>query len=153
MAFRHRAGRGLALMTGIAYGAAMMYLLDPDMGRQRRHQMRQELTQARDQVRSWLQELRDRLSRVPASLSEWRARLRETQVPDDILERHVRAQVDHVVENAALLAITCHQGGVMVRGPLLAGEREKIQQRLGRTRGVRYWSMEVREVEPPVRSA
>lgn len=140
----------MALMSGIAYGAAMMYLLDPDAGRQRRHQIRQEVLCASSRARGWLrQRMRDRLRGVEGSLSGWRARLRETQVPDDILERRVRAQIGPIVEHAGLLAISCHQGGVMVRGPLLAGEREKIQQRLGRMRGVRYWSMEVREVESP----
>ena len=150
MAWKNRVGKGAALLTGVVYGAGLMYLLDPEVGRRRRHEIRQELVHARNRARGWLRgEVQHQIHRARGVVAEWRARLRETDIPDEILEGRVRAQLGHVIAEAAKLDISCHHGGVTVRGPLLAGEREKVQQRLGRTRGVRYWSLEVREVPGP----
>jgi hypothetical protein len=140
-------GKGLALMAGIGYGLGMMYLLDPDLGRRRRALVRGQMTHVRNHARRWLRhQLRNGFNHLRGSVSELRARMREIQVDDEILRERVRARIGHVVANPGSLDIVCHNGGVLVRGPLVEGEREKIEQRLSHTRGVRYWSMEVREV-------
>jgi hypothetical protein len=149
MTSKHRLGKGLALITGLAYGATMMYLLDPAVGRRRRAVIRDGVTHMRNNARWWLEhQLRNSVNHVRGSIAEMRARAKDVQVGDEILLERVRAQIGHVVVNASPLEIVCHHGGVLVRGPLFEGEREKIEQRLAHTRGVRYWSMEVREVPP-----
>ena len=82
MAWKNRVGKGAALLTGVVYGAGLMYLLDPEVGRRRRHEIRQELVRARNQARGWLRgEVQHQMHRARGVVAEWRARLRETDIP------------------------------------------------------------------------
>ncbi len=143
---RDRIGRGLALFAGIAYGAGMMYLLDPDTGRRRRALVRDKIMRARHEAQWWAgQQARNVMNNVRGRIAEVRARAREIEVPDERLERRVRAAIGHVTSHPGALEVIARDGHVTVRGPVFAGERERIEDRLSKTRGVRDCSLELRE--------
>jgi hypothetical protein len=124
----------------------MMFLLDPDLGRRRRALIRNKMVRARNQARWFLErQLRNAIYNLQGTVAETRAKLREAPVSDEVLEERVRAQVGHVVSHPGSLEVVCRLGHVTIRGPVLAGERQRISDRLSETRGVRSFTLELRE--------
>ncbi len=143
---KDRIGRGLSLFAGIAYGAGMMYLLDPDAGRRRRALVRDKIVRVRHEAQWWAeQQARNLMNNLRGNIAEFRARARETEVPDEHLERRVRAAIGHVTSHPGALEVIARDGHVTVRGPAFVGERERIEERLSKTRGVRGCTFELRE--------
>lgn len=150
----HRSGSGasglISLLGGIAFGALMMYILDPQQGNRRR-------AMARQKVYGWLNDLRDQGVRQARNASNHlygtvaenvsRVRDRVRHIPDDILEERVRAQIGHVVSHPGSLEVVAADGHVIIRGPVLRGELEKIRERLQVTRGVHGFDLEIEEHE------
>lgn len=148
MSFRDKVGRGTALVVGMAYGAGMMYLLDPDRGNSRRAMIRDKMVHFRHEARVWFgREARNLVHRGRGAVAEARSRMIEKPVSDDILEERVRAQIGHVASHPGLLEVHCRNGHVIVRGVVVPGEQEKIERRLASTRGVRGCSLELRTEE------
>lgn len=148
MSFRDKVGRGTALVVGMAYGAGMMYLLDPDRGNSRRAMIRDKMVHFRHEARVWFgREARNLVHRGQGAVAEARSRMTEKPVSDDILEERVRAQLGHVVSHPGLLEVHCRNGHVIVRGVVVQGEQERIERRLASTRGVRGCSLELRMEE------
>jgi osmotically-inducible protein OsmY len=70
------------------------------------------------------------------------------QIPDETLRQRVRAQLGHVVSHPGSIEVEVGNHIVNIRGPVLRGERWKIEQRLAKTRGVKECRIEVTEHEP-----
>ncbi len=141
-------GRAAILGLGIGYGAGMMFLLDPDLGRRRRAQIRDKVVRARNEARWFLgQQFRNAIHKLQGSFFEARAKLREGQVSDAVLERRVRAQIGHVVSHPGSLDVICRDGQVLIRGAILPGDRERLEDRLNETRGVRSIRLELQEAQ------
>ncbi|MFB3813316.1 MAG: hypothetical protein ACE14L_04320 [Terriglobales bacterium] len=143
---KDRTGRGFALLTGIAYGAGMMYLVDPDMGRHRRALIRDKMVRAVHDARWWAnKQVRNALFNLRGEVSELRANITEGRIEDRRLEERVRAQIGHVVSHPGPLEVAARDGHVTIRGPVLVGERKHIEDHLSQTRGVRDWTLDIRE--------
>lgn len=150
MRVKQTIGRAAILGIGIGYGAGMMFLLDPAMGRRRRALIRDKMIRARNKVRWFLgQQVRNAIHNLQGAFAETRAKVQEGPISDDLLEQRVRAQIGHVVSHAGSLEIICRDGQVTIRGPVLAGERDRIEDRLKETRGVHGFKLELREAEQP----
>lgn len=146
MSLRSKVGHGTALFVGIAYGAGMMYLLDPDRGNARRALIRDRMIHLRNEARWWFsRQMRDLVHRGQGAVAEARSRVVEKPVSDDVLQERVRAQIGHVVSHPGMLEVKCRNGHVTLHGVVIPGEQGKIEKRLGSTRGVRAWSLELRE--------
>jgi gas vesicle protein len=138
----------LLLVTGGILGATAMYIFDQNSGRRRR-------ALARDKAYHYLKELQraslrkaeDLKNRLVGSVQEARSRMREarSEIDDSVLEERVRAQLGHVVAHPGALEVRVDHGRVTVSGPVLMGERRKIQHRLSKTRGVREADVQVTE--------
>ncbi|MGE0406472.1 MAG: hypothetical protein AB7O65_09240 [Candidatus Korobacteraceae bacterium] len=141
-------GNAALLVGGAAIGAMAMYIFDAQNGRRRR-------ALARDRAFHILKELQwsarrkaqDLRKRTVGSVLEMRSQIRDSQelIDDDVLEQRVRAQVGHVVSHPGALEVRADSGRVMIRGPVLLGERKKIEHRMSQTRGVRECDIQVTE--------
>jgi hypothetical protein len=149
MTLRDTVGRGAILALGIGYGAGMMYLLDPDLGRLRRALIRDQLIRTRNDARWWFEkQVRNAINNFRGSVAEARAKVREGPIADDRVAERVRAQLGHATAQPGLLEIMVRNGNVIIRGPVRAGERKRIESRLARTRGVRACTLELEELAP-----
>ncbi len=137
------------LITGGVVGATAMYVFDEHSGRRRR-------ALARDKALHLLKELQwvssrkaeDLKNRVLGSVLELRSRVRDERhfpIDDEVLEARVLAQLGHVVAHPGALEVRADEGRVTVSGPVLTGERERIQVRLNKTRGVEAVDLQVTE--------
>jgi len=142
---RHAVSRGTAAGLGLAAGlgsAAMMFFLDPERGRRRRHMLRDQLMArcrraARGMTRVWRGAAAETygvshkiVHLVPKS----------TEIPDDeTLCQRVESQLfrdRHIPKGN--LNISCEHGMVILRGELdTIGEIGRIEERVQRVAGVR----------------
>jgi hypothetical protein len=138
--------RAVNLFGGIAFGLGMMYLLDPQQGRRRRAHVRDKFIHAGHLAqREFIKQGRNAWNHVYGSAAELSSSIRDRRVDDEILIDRVRAQIGHVVSHPGSLELTAMDGCVIITGPVLLGEREKIEKRLNHTRGVRAFEVHVRE--------
>ena len=139
MSFRDRLEHSVTLLSGMAIGAGLMYVLDPNRGRARRAQASQRLIHfGRVLGRQTGRQGRNLAHQAYGSLAELVAQLRDRArtIPDDVLIERVRAQLGHVISHPGLLDIGASQGRVIVSGPVLEHEVERIRDRVHKTRGV-----------------
>lgn len=124
------------LLLGAGVGAGLMYLLDPRGGAYRRSIVRDRLYSfGKDTLDQANRRSRDLIQRARGQ--QYELRHRGEHVDDDTLAERARAQLGHVVSHPGALEIEAVGGCVIVRGPVLHGERNKIEDRLHKTRGVK----------------
>ena len=130
-------------------GALTMYICDPARGARRRSYVRDKFVHAGRTVADRAdKQARNLANHVKGALYEIRAKLTGERRPDDdVLIERVRAQLGHVVSHPGFLDVRVNDGCVVVSGPLLPGERHKIEDRLGNTRGVCDFVLQVMEHE------
>ena len=134
---------------GALVGARVMYLFDPDRGRSRRVRMRDKAVrglhvlgrEANKQIRNAGNHLLGRVHELRSSIRD-----RSNDISDDILLDRVRAQLGREVRHMRMLDFHVENGCVVVEGPALRGEADKIRRRLQRTRGVHNCDVRVHEV-------
>ena len=97
----------ILFLAGAAFGAGMMYALDPDAGRRRRALTRDQLTKARIKTRETASATaRDLLNRSYGMMAVARSRLFESHVDDEVLEQRVRSRFGYVVRNPSAIIST-----------------------------------------------
>jgi hypothetical protein len=146
-----RLERDMTLLSGMAIGAMAMYMLDPQRGAARRSYARDKLVRAGHELALHAnRRARDLANRAWGQVAEWSAALKDNmqQIPDETLRQRVRAQLGHVVSHPGSLEIDIRDGIAHISGPVLRGERSKIEGRLAKTRGVKECRIEVTEHEP-----
>lgn len=138
---RRQPGPGLALLTalsGMAVGAAAMFLLDPQQGRRRQ-------ALARDQARHFSRTatgfteagLRDLGHRARGLAAQAAGLMRRDMVDDVVLVQRVRSALGRVASHPHAIWVTAAAGCVTVGGPVLASERSALLQCVGSVHGVR----------------
>jgi hypothetical protein len=137
-----RIGQTFVFLGGIGLGAGLLFILDPQAGAARRAWVRDRLgSGVRSFGRFLDKRVRDLRNRAQGRVAELRAS--GEQVDDAVLVERVRAQIGHVLSHPGAIEIVASDGFVIIRGPVLEGEREKIEHRLGETRGVRDYRLDV----------
>lgn len=129
---------GLALLGGVGFGAALMYMLDPDRGARRRALLRDKLVACTNQTEMYLGKFaRDARNRAQGLAAETRSLFRAEGVPgDETLVARVRSELGrHAVHDRAL-EISASAGRVTLRGPALASEVDEIVAAVESVRGV-----------------
>lgn len=128
------------LFLGMALGAGLMYLLDPDRGRRRRALLRDqvvhgghELEELKDAAAATSRDLQNRIRGVVA---ETRNRLRREDVDDSVLEARVRSEIGRLVSNPRAISVTASNGRITLSGPVLANEVEQLLSSILHVRGV-----------------
>lgn len=129
---------GLALLGAAGLGAALMYFFDPARGRRRRHLVRDQLTHARavagDALGTTTRDVRNRARGLTA---EARAALAGDEADDEVLAARVRSVIGRVVAHPSSLLVAADRGRVMLAGPVLAEEVDRLLSAVRDVRGVR----------------
>lgn len=126
------------MLQGVALGAGLMYLLDPNSGRRRR-------AIARDQVVHSMHDLgdvvetgvRDLGNRARGLVAETGARLRGSDVDDPVLTQRVRSAIGRVITHPHAITVEANGGVVTLSGPVLRHEVDRLLSRVRSVRGVR----------------
>lgn len=137
---RARGGDGddtTKLIGGLALGAALMYLFDPDRGNRRRKLLL-------DQLNSWLSQSDDALgktgrdlrNRTRGLMTETGARLTEGTPDDVVVVERVRSAMGRVVSHPHAIEVAAENGRVTLRGPILAHEVDDLLSTVSAVRGV-----------------
>jgi len=137
---------------GVCLGAGLMYILDPNRGRTRRAFLREKGIRGIHVLqRETNKQLRNAGNHILGRAQEIRSSIRDRSraIPDDILLDRLRAQLGRDVRHLRMLDFTVEDGCVIVQGPVLRGEAEKVQRRLSKTRGIRNCDLRVEEVSQP----
>jgi len=114
------------LLVGVALGATSAFMLDPQLGRRRRALVRDKMVHGVHESREFAdaasKDLRYRAQGIAA-----RARsLRGGATPDEILVERVRAKLGRWVSHPGAIAVTAHEGRVVLTGDILASEEEEL---------------------------
>jgi hypothetical protein len=128
----------LDLAVGVLIGAAVMYLLDPDGGRRRRALVRDQLVhaahRAEDVAGTTSRDLGNRARGVVADL---RGRWVPRDVDDDVLGERVRTRIGAVTGQAGAVQAEVKDGRVILAGPVLAEDVQRLVRRVRAVRGVK----------------
>jgi ElaB/YqjD/DUF883 family membrane-anchored ribosome-binding protein len=134
---RSRRNWALAFAGGAGLGAALMYLLDPDRGRRRRHLLNDQvgslMSRSDDMIGKRARDLRNRARGL---LAETRARIQHEEVDDEVLVERVRSRIGRVVSHPHAIEVAAHQGYVTLQGPILASEVEGLLSAVAAVRSV-----------------
>lgn len=129
--------RSETLLLGMAIGAGLTYLLDPDRGTRRRALVRDKLVHAghelEDTVTSTARHARNRARGLA---HEAKSALREGSVDDRVLEERVRSRVGRGLSNGADLNVTAEYGRVTLSGAVAADEVQDVVRTAKSVRGV-----------------
>jgi len=125
------------LISGLAVGAGLMYLLDPDRGARRRGLVRDRAAHARHKLGDGLDATaRDLGNRARGTVAEVRSRFRKEVVDDAVLSERVRSAIGRVVSHPSAINVTVSEGRVTLQGPVLEHELDDVLRAVGRVRGV-----------------
>jgi hypothetical protein len=126
------------LGIGVGVGAAGLWLAEPGHGAARRAKLRDKAISRARHLGEWTRHrMRDLKWRARGALYEAKARRHEHDVPDDILEERVRAQIGRPVTHPGALVIRAHHGVIEVDGPILAHEVVQLLATIRSVRGVK----------------
>lgn len=146
MTTREGFDHSVTLLSGMIIGAMVMYIFDEHRGARRRSYARDRVIHAGHVLGRRLgKRSRDLMNRALGSVAELRSSIRDraSRISDDQLVDRVRSQLGHVVSRSGLLQVQAGNGCVVVSGPVLENEVEKIRGRLAKIRGVRECRLEV----------
>lgn len=125
--------------AGAAFGAGLMYLLDPDRGRRRRtdagNRLKRTTREAADNVRAHTSDLRNRTRGVVHDLKQRVGS--EEPVDDATLRERVRSSLGHAISDTRDLVIAVDQGRISLAGEIDADEKDDLLHAVGTVPGVR----------------
>ena len=107
----------MMLAGGLGLGAALMFFFDPSEGRRRRAHTRQGITRI-------------------VGMAAGAATPAELQPADDVITARVRSVVERSVSYPRSVTVTVEQGRVILGGPVIAREVERLLSRVRKVRGV-----------------
>lgn len=128
----------VALISGMGLGAGLMFLLDPSLGRRRRHVIG-------DKARSLAGDCEDQLGKTGRNLrnhargrvAQARHLLRDEPVDDVTLVERVRAALGRAASHPSAIEVSAHDGSVTLIGPVSASELDVVIEHVASVRGVR----------------
>ncbi len=127
----------LTLLGGVGLGAGLMYLLDPDGGRRRRALARDKavhgLKVSGKALRKTSVDVGNRTRGLVAGAA---SRLRKGSADDHKLEGRVRSKLGRHLSNPSSLQVQCQDGRVILSGPVLAAELDKLLAKVQKIKGV-----------------
>ena len=136
-------------IVGVALGAKLMYLFDPDRGRRRRALLRDRLVRLSHMSRHELQlEARDLANRTRGLVASALRRIPAPPPSDDVLVARVRARIGHVVSHPHAIQVKARDGHVDLQGTIDAGEVEECIASCAHVRGVLSVTTELDAHEP-----
>lgn len=110
----------ISLFFGVAIGAGLMYLFDPDRGRRRRSLIRDQVVHGAHEIEDMgggiASHARHLKNRAKGAVMETRGRLRRDDVDDQVLEARVRSELGRLVPDPSSIQVSSEHGRVTLRG-------------------------------------
>ena len=130
-------GPALLAAGGIGVGAAAMYLLDPARGRGRRQKLLGRAESAYTHSGQLVGRIgEDVANRVSGLVAEAKSAWRHEPVSDEKLLDRVRARLGHVTRHPHAIEVKTHTGRVILSGPILAKEVDRVLHAVKKIPGV-----------------
>jgi uncharacterized membrane protein len=125
------------LLLGVAVGASMMYLLDPQGGRRRRAVMTQKLSRfsnlTEEAIGTTSRDAANRARGLFAEIGSWFRR----ETPDDrVLSERARSRLGFLVGHPSSIDVAANNGRITLSGPILAHEVDRLLEEIRRMPGV-----------------
>jgi hypothetical protein len=126
----------IAMLTGASFGAGIMYMLDPDLGRRRRALVKDQFSS----LPNTLQEgasvtARDLRNRSMGFFSEARSRLFDNKASDEVLVDRVRSKLGFFVRHPSAIEVQAQDGRIILSGPVLSDEVQQLIDGVSSVRG------------------
>ncbi|HEU5235831.1 MAG TPA: BON domain-containing protein [Pyrinomonadaceae bacterium] len=130
--------KGLAVVSGVGLGAALMYIFDPDRGKRRRALLRDKVEAAANKVGDTAGKMgRDLRNRASGVVAETKAIFSSEEVPDDVLVDRVRARLGRLPVHIEAFEVSAHDGVVTLGGKILTDELPRVLRAARFVRGVK----------------
>jgi len=127
----------IAGISSLALAVRLVYLLDPDNGRQRRAALGAQCGKAVDQLKARTQETREQLSdRYHSAYARARSWLTSRRRQDETLSSTIRMNLFRAVPPLNRVGVVAHNGEVILHGDVLAQEHDRVLQIVGSVPGV-----------------
>ena len=115
------------MIMGTLGSAALMYLMDPEKGNERRATLREQFTKfmnkATTQTETLIGQISDRAQGVAA---EAKQKLSTEDTPDEVMVARVRSAIGHVLTNAHEVDVIANQGLITLTGSVPTAETETL---------------------------
>ncbi|HEY0867265.1 MAG TPA: BON domain-containing protein [Fimbriimonas sp.] len=128
----------LTILEGLAVGAGLMYVLDPESGRRRRAMARDQFQKQVRHRQSALGVMqRDFANRSRGMMTQFKAaRTHGDMVADDIVEQRIRSALGRVCSHPRAIYCQVHNGEATLTGQVLNSNVQKVVQCVKNTKGV-----------------
>ena len=124
-------------LSGVLFGAAAMYLFDPDRGRRRRALVRDQFVKAAYNVRDVFDAAtRDFANRGAGIVGETRSLFNRDAPIDDVLVERVRAKVGRYTQHPGAIEVGATEGEITLTGSILEDEHKRVLDAVRLVRGV-----------------
>jgi len=124
-------------LAGVALAVPLVYLLDPDNGRQRRTTLGSQCKRAAGQIKDRSQSVREQVgSQYQSTYTRVRSWLDARKRSDEMLARSVRMELFRAFPRSPGIGVVAHDGKVILHGEVLAMEHDRVLQVVRATPGV-----------------
>jgi osmotically-inducible protein OsmY len=116
------------MIMGTLGSAALMYLMDPEKGNQRRAQLRDQISKFMGTATTKTEALIEQISdRAQGAATEAARKLSpEEEVSDEVMIARVRSAMGHVLTNAHEVEVAANQGLITLTGSVPSAEAETL---------------------------
>lgn len=129
--------RAWSVVTGMGLGAGLMYMADPAQGRRRRKTVADKAVSLAHQSRDATGKAARDLSHRAQGLAAAAARPFDREpLDDERLARRVRARLGRVVSHPSAIEVAVTDGRVVLSGPILTHEVDRLLSAVRKVRGV-----------------
>jgi len=131
-------------LGGMAVGAALVYLLDPERGARRRAEVKQKTVHAAKEAsnavgvsaRDIAHRSRGIIAEIGTRVGDIPSRIRGLTEDDTVLAERVRAKLGRVCSHPRAIEVKCRDGRVVLKGPILKAEVNRLLRGVAKVRGV-----------------
>jgi hypothetical protein len=121
----------------IGLGATLMYFFDPDRGRSRRSRVRDGIIHLLNQIDHEIEvTTHDVINRTHGLIAQTRSFLADDHAPDRVIVARVRTKLGRLVSHPRAIQVDARGGHVILSGPVLAAERDRLLAAARSVRGV-----------------
>jgi uncharacterized membrane protein len=125
--------------TAAMAGAGLMYLLDPGLGRRRRALIADKVLHAsKVAARALDTTARDLSNRTQGVVAETTRLFKNDEVSEDVLIERVRSAIGRVVSHPSSIEISAEGSRIILSGPILDEEHDRLLKRVRKVRGIRF---------------
>src|SRR5688572_14297010 len=115
------------MIMGTLGSAALMYLMDPEKGNERRATLRDRFTKFMGQATTKTEALIEQISdRAQGMAAETKRKLSTEEVSDEVMVARVRSAMGHVLTNAHEVEVMANQGLITLTGSVPGAETETL---------------------------